>query len=64
IFMASSIRVSTIFDSGTPPLSALAARAGALADRARSASVRELAEAIRQADRLGGSADPSDPYAD
>ncbi|MFF9198452.1 von Willebrand factor type A domain-containing protein [Streptomyces sp. NPDC014779] len=49
---------------GAPPLSALAARAGALADRARSASVRELAEAIRQADRLGGSADPSDPYAD
>ncbi|MEV6328471.1 von Willebrand factor type A domain-containing protein [Streptomyces sp. NPDC051909] len=46
---------------GAPPLSSLAARAGALSERARSASVRELAEAIRQADGLGGS---TDPYAD
>ncbi|MFI8517112.1 von Willebrand factor type A domain-containing protein [Streptomyces sp. NPDC085481] len=43
---------------GAPALSSLAARASALAERARSASVRELAEAIRQADGLGGSADP------
>ncbi|MET9951527.1 von Willebrand factor type A domain-containing protein [Streptomyces sp. NPDC006339] len=59
---------------GAPALSGLAARAGALAERARSASVRELAEAIRRADGLGapdaGSAatDPAtdpdpDPYA-
>ncbi|MEU8619395.1 von Willebrand factor type A domain-containing protein [Streptomyces sp. NPDC048623] len=55
---------------GAPPLSGLAARAGALADRARSASVRELAEAIRQADGLGGGSDAdadthtdTDPYA-
>ncbi|MCX2179978.1 von Willebrand factor type A domain-containing protein [Streptomyces sp. SKN60] len=50
--------------AGAPQLSGLAARAGALADRARSASVRELAEAIRQADRLGGRDGSADPYAD
>ncbi|MFJ3905797.1 von Willebrand factor type A domain-containing protein [Streptomyces sp. NPDC090025] len=43
---------------GAPPLSSLAGRAGTLAERARSASVRELAEAIRQADALGGGDDP------
>ncbi|WP_246094998.1 vWA domain-containing protein [Streptomyces roseicoloratus] len=53
---------------GAPPLSVLAARAGALAERAHSASVRELAEAIRRADGLTGSGSgsgsgSSDPYA-
>ncbi|MFF0748875.1 von Willebrand factor type A domain-containing protein [Streptomyces sp. NPDC004267] len=46
---------------GSPPLSRLAARADSLAERAHSASVRELAEAIRQAGALAGG---SDPYAD
>ncbi|WP_418957143.1 YfbK domain-containing protein [Streptomyces tritici] len=38
---------------GAPGYAELAAKAGALAERAESRSVRELAEAIRQADRLG-----------
>ncbi|MER8042871.1 von Willebrand factor type A domain-containing protein [Streptomyces sp. NPDC094032] len=39
---------------GAPALPLLASRAEALAERARSASVRELAQAIRQAESLGG----------
>ncbi|MEV0451303.1 von Willebrand factor type A domain-containing protein [Streptomyces sp. NPDC050600] len=49
---------------GAPALSLLASRAEALATRARSASVQELAQAIRQADSLGGGSRGSDPYAD
>ncbi|MGW5425565.1 YfbK domain-containing protein [Streptomyces sp. NPDC003943] len=46
---------------GSPGLAVLAKRAGELAERADSASVRELATAIRQADGLDGG--DSDPYA-
>ncbi|MEV5969859.1 von Willebrand factor type A domain-containing protein [Streptomyces sp. NPDC051921] len=55
-YFADRLRGGTM--PGAPSLSSLAARAGSLAERARSASVRELAEAIRQADGLGGSGDP------
>ncbi|MEU8761987.1 von Willebrand factor type A domain-containing protein [Streptomyces sp. NPDC048659] len=51
---------------GTPGLRGLAGHAEALAARARSASVQELARAIRQADALGGGAGEvgaGDPYA-
>ncbi|MFD7976116.1 von Willebrand factor type A domain-containing protein [Streptomyces sp. NPDC059071] len=57
-YFADRLRGGTV--PGAPVLSSLAARAGAIAERSRSASVRELAEAIRQADGLSGS---SDPYA-
>lgn len=60
---------------GAPALPRLASRAEALAERARSASVQELARAIRQADSLGagsrggdekgteGGTEGGDPYA-
>lgn len=52
---------------GAPALAQLASRAEALAERARSASVRELARAIRQADSLrsvsGDGEGDGDPYA-
>ncbi|MEV4949726.1 von Willebrand factor type A domain-containing protein [Streptomyces sp. NPDC053755] len=52
---------------GAPPLSRLAAYAGAIAERGDSAVVRELTESIRQADRLrgpdgGARPESGDPY--
>jgi Ca-activated chloride channel family protein len=51
---------------GAPGLQELAERSGAIAERSGSKVVRELTEAIRQADRLlprGGGAESGDPYA-
>lgn len=50
-YFADRLRGGTL--PGAPALSQLADRAEALAERARSASVRDLATAIRQADALG-----------
>ncbi|MFF9840335.1 von Willebrand factor type A domain-containing protein [Streptomyces sp. NPDC013740] len=59
-YFAELLRGGTL--PGAPSLAVLADRAEALAARARSASVRDLAAAVRQADALGIPGEDGDPY--